>query len=373
MDHKPKAAYILHDRDVAYSPETQTHLASLLDIMPLALTGPETPDRLAELAEAEIILSSWGGPKLDRAFLDATPNLRGVFYAAGSVRGLVTDEFWARDLPICSAWGANAVPVAEFTLAQIILCQKHTFSRSRRMHAGDKTGRTDTAPGNYGTRIGLVGLGMIGRLVVELLKVLRVEVWAFDPVVDPQTAAQLGVHLTDLETLFRECDIISLHAPSLEKTRGMITGAHFRSMKKGASFINTARGAVIREDEMSAALKDRPDLFAALGRDGSRTARARFASSHPAQRFFSRRTSPVRWVGNAGAWGNTCSMKCATFWLANHSAGKSAGKHPSSWPDRQQAGGWAGIRTPGAFQHTRFPGVHNRPLCHPSLLEKRPE
>jgi phosphoglycerate dehydrogenase-like enzyme len=265
MHPKKKAVYVAYDADLAYSPGTQAELASILEVLPGRPNGEQAAENPHALADAQVILSSWGGPCLDAAFLAALPKLEAVFYAAGSVRGLVTGDFWARDIPICSAWAANAVPVAEFTLAQIILCLKHTCQRSRALCAAGRHVSDVVPPGNYGSRVGLIGLGMIGRMVAELLQaVLKVEVCAYDPVARPATAAALGVTLVELDALFRECDVVSLHAPSLESTRGMITGQHFGSMKPGASFINTARGAIVREPEMLAVLQARPDLFAVL-------------------------------------------------------------------------------------------------------------
>jgi len=72
------------------------------------------------------------------------------------------------------------------------------------------------------------------------------------------------VESVSLDQLFRESDVISLHTPSLPATKGMITGAHFAAMKPNATFINTARGAVVRETEMIEVLTHRPDLQAVL-------------------------------------------------------------------------------------------------------------
>ncbi len=105
---------------------------------------------------------------------------------------------------------------------------------------------------------------MIGRRVRELLRALSVQVYAYDPYVDPAEAAALGVHLVSLEALFRECDVVSLHAPNIPETRRMLRGHHFNSMKPGACFINTARGALIDEAEMMEALQARTDLTAVL-------------------------------------------------------------------------------------------------------------
>ena len=224
-------------------------------------------DREPELlADLQILLSSWGCPRLDERFLEAAPNLEAVFYAAGSIRNFVTPAFWEKDIPICSAWAANAVPVAEFTLAQIILCLKRTYELTevfRKTHHRP-TELASELVGAYGGTVGLVSLGMIGRKVIDLLRCLHVQVLAYDPYVTPDEGRELGVTMVDLDELFREADVVSLHTPWLKETENMIRGEHFRSMKPHAAFINTARGAVVCEEEMIAELQRRPDLQAVL-------------------------------------------------------------------------------------------------------------
>lgn len=97
-----------------------------------------------------------------------------------------------------------------------------------------------------------------------LLKQFDLHVFAYDPFITPEEADKLGVSLKPLDALFQTCNVISLHTPRLKETEGMITGDHFRSMKPGAIFINTARGAVVRENEMMKVLKERTDIFAVL-------------------------------------------------------------------------------------------------------------
>jgi phosphoglycerate dehydrogenase-like enzyme len=110
----------------------------------------------------------------------------------------------------------------------------------------------------------LVSLGVIGRMVRERLRMLDVNVIAYDPYVTPAEAGKLNVRLVALDELFQQADVISLHTPWLKQTEGLVTGAHFASMKPGATFINTSRGAVVRETEMIRVLQDRPDLWAIL-------------------------------------------------------------------------------------------------------------
>ncbi len=261
-----KALYLLDTRayDVIYGPEERADLAALLDIS----APPQTAESIRQdphpLADAEVILSGWGCPRLDADFLDSAPKLQAVFYGAGSIRSIVTDAFWARTIPITSSYAANAVPVAEFTLSQIIFCLKrgwqHVFAiREQRSYV-----QRIPAPGAYGSTVGVISLGMIGRMVCHRLQALDVRVIAYDPFVDEADAVSLGVELCSLDDIFRRADIVSLHTPWLPETEGMITGAHFAMMKPGATFLNTARGAIVREQEMIDVLRERRDLLAVL-------------------------------------------------------------------------------------------------------------
>jgi phosphoglycerate dehydrogenase-like enzyme len=109
-----------------------------------------------------------------------------------------------------------------------------------------------------------VSLSTIGRLTRQRLEPIDVHVMAYDPTVDDREALTLNVEMATLEDLFASSDVISLHAPRLPETLGMITGRLLASMKHGATFINTARGSIVREDEMIEVLRARPDLTAVL-------------------------------------------------------------------------------------------------------------
>jgi phosphoglycerate dehydrogenase-like enzyme len=119
-------------------------------------------------------------------------------------------------------------------------------------------------PGIYGSTVGIVSLGLIGRGVCERLKPFGVKVIAYDPFVSETDAAALNVELCSLEDIFCNSDVVSLHTPLLKETERMITGAHFASMRPWASFINTSRGAIVREQELIQTLQSRTDLLAIL-------------------------------------------------------------------------------------------------------------
>jgi phosphoglycerate dehydrogenase-like enzyme len=216
--------------------------------------------------ETEVIFSTWGMPRLTPQFLGSLPRLKAVFYAAGSVRGFVTDASWRRGIRIFSAARANAVPVAEFTVAQIVLGLKQT-KRHRVRTSGDWNRSEEaklTMQGNYRTRVGLISYGSIARLVRQKLRAFEHEVRVYDPFLTQEEADEEGIHLCSLETLFAECPVVSLHAPLLDSTRGMVRGCHFRSMHPDGLFINTSRGAIVDQDELVEVMRERPDLTAVL-------------------------------------------------------------------------------------------------------------
>jgi len=232
---------------------------------PWAVLNPEAwRDNGEALQEADVIFSTWGMPKLNADFLAGAPALKAVFYAAGSVKSFVTDAGWDRGIVVSSAWVANGVPVAEYTVAAIILSLKRFWhfsrlTRSENIHSGDIP-----VPGAFRTKVGLVSLGAIGRATARLLRSYDVTILAYDPFLSGDQVAGLNVRLVPLEEIFRECDVVSLHVPWIPETEGIITGKLIASMKNGATLINTSRGAVVKEAEMIAVLSSRPDLSAVL-------------------------------------------------------------------------------------------------------------
>jgi phosphoglycerate dehydrogenase-like enzyme len=262
---KPKGLYLLGSQpyEWIYGAPERERIAELVDIIAPAQTAESIRSNLGLLHDAHLIFSGWGCPTLDKELLDAAPNLEIVFYGAGSIRAFTTDEFWARGIQICSAWGANAVPVSEYTLAAILFGLKSVWQQAAQVRAERRFQRLPVA-GAYGSTVGLVSLGMIGRLMVEHLKRFEVKVIAYDPYVTAEQGAALGVEMVSLDAVFRRSDVVSVHTPWLPETVGMITGSHIASMKPYSSFINTSRGAVIRENELIEVLRLRPDLWAVL-------------------------------------------------------------------------------------------------------------
>jgi len=226
------------------------------------LSAAEAREKLAALRDAEVIFSGWQGLELTGEVLQALPELKLVLYGAGSLRGIVTEAFWKRGITICSAVAANAVPVAEYVLSQILFGLKRGWAHAARCKRGGR--ELLPMPGAFGSTVGLVSLGTVGRLVCRLLRAFDIRVIAYDPFVAEAEAAGLGVTPRTLEEVFRESEVVSLHIPDLPETKGMITGRHIESMRPNAVLVNTARGSVVREAEMCEALASRSDVWAVL-------------------------------------------------------------------------------------------------------------
>ena len=262
-----KAVYIMNPGEWhrVYPAAVHAELAGMVDFLAPVLSPAQALARTDLLEEAEILLSGWGGPVLNQEFLDLAPKLQAVFYGAGAVRHLLTEAFWERHISITTANTINAIPVAEFSLAHILLGLKGALrqaseTKKRRAFAVSQI----PVAGAYQSTVGLISLGTIGRLVRERLRSIDVRVIAYDPTVSSREALGLKVDMTSLEELFATSDVVSLHAPLMEETAGLVTGRLLASMKQGSTFINTARGAIVREAEMIEVLRARPDLTAVL-------------------------------------------------------------------------------------------------------------
>jgi phosphoglycerate dehydrogenase-like enzyme len=215
----------------------------------------------------EYIFSTWGMPKFTEEEIKRyLPSLKAVFYGAGSVQAFAR-PFLNCGVKVFSAWAANAVPVAEYTVAQIVLANKGFFQSSRifKTHGfGDARRLFNSYTGNYEVKVGIIGAGMIGKLVIQMLKSYNLEVFAFDPFLPDEKAEELGVKKVSLETLFKECQVVSNHLANNEQTKGMLHKSLFEKMLPFATFINTGRGAQVVEDDLINVLKNRPDLTALL-------------------------------------------------------------------------------------------------------------
>ncbi len=217
--------------------------------------------------EVKYIFSTWGMPSLtEEEIAVCLPSLEAVFYSAGTVQAFAR-PFLNRGIRVFSAWAANAVPVAEYTISCILLANKGFFPLCQKMSVGDAgTARKQiqSFSGNFGEKVGIIGAGMIGKLVIELLRPFKLSVLVFDPFLSDDKAAELGVEKCSLEYIFENCSAVSNHLANNEQTKGMLNYSLFAKMRRNATFINTGRGAQVVESDLAKILSERPDITAIL-------------------------------------------------------------------------------------------------------------
>lgn len=211
----------------------------------------------ARLARADILLTGWGVPMIDGAALARMPRLRAIVHGAGSVKGFLDSAVFERGILVSSAAAANAVPVAEFTVAAVILAAKRVtrFAHEYRRHRS--SGALDLpvpGVGGYGLTVGVLGASRIGRRVIGLLQNLDARILLADPTVAAAEATAIGARLVDVDDLVRASDVVTLHAPSLPATRHLIDARRLAMMRDGATLINTARGALVDTDALTVEL-----------------------------------------------------------------------------------------------------------------------
>ena len=210
-----------------------------------------------KLEDVDVIFSTWGMPCFSDEQMAKMPNLKAVFYAAGA-----TDYFcqplFKHNVKLFSAWRANAIPVAEFTLAQIILGLKNYFNISANLKTREKflAGQSEVTCGMYGARVALLGAGEISSHLQKLLKNFDVEV-----IVVPSHPERRTI---SLEEAFATSQVISNHFPDRDDNVGVFNEKMFASMKPGAVFINTGRGRQVNEADLISVFEKRPDLTALL-------------------------------------------------------------------------------------------------------------
>lgn len=256
MPHKPLTLLAFDPKAHADSFSAE-HTARLRDLVTLLAPNPlasfeDTAARVL-LSQTEILITGWGAPHLGAAELAASPHLRLVAHLAGSVKPFLDSAIGARDIAVTSAADANAQPVAEYTLAAILFANKKVFTlRKAYREARHASAWAELAPGlgNYRKTIGIVGASRVGRRVIALLKPFDFEVLLFDPLVDAAEALQLGARLVELDTLMKTADVVSIHAPLLPESTGMIDRRRLALMRSGATLINTARGAIVDQDAL---------------------------------------------------------------------------------------------------------------------------
>ncbi len=267
---KKKAIFLAQDSNTmiskVFDEQSIERLNELVDLNPLHINEGNMELYQESLGDVEIAFSTWGIPQLtEEQVRQYLPNLKIMFYGAGSVQSFAR-TYLGQDIQVVSSWAANAIPVAEYTVAQIMLASKGFFHASRvyKIDYPQSRALTQHYTGNYNNVVGILGAGMIGRKVIELLRNFNIKVKVFDPYLPDERALELGVQKSDLIDIFSTCETISNHLANLPTTVGILNKEHFNCMLPHATFINTGRGAQVVEADLIQAMRDQPMRTALL-------------------------------------------------------------------------------------------------------------
>ena len=234
-DLAPQAVGLLEGYEIVYAGKTPTE------------------DDLAALCRAHdpvAIIVRYG--KVGAAVMDAAPSLKVISKHGSGTDTIDKAAAQARGIEVVAAVGANAAAVAEQALALLLACAKSVVALDARMHAGHWDKATHKSLELGGRTIGLVGLGAIGLRFARMADALGMRVLGFDPY-----AKNLPAHVqaADLATLWAESDVISLHCPLTDENRGLLDADTLARCKRGVIVVNTARGGLIDEEALLAALR----------------------------------------------------------------------------------------------------------------------
>ena len=207
--------------------------------------------------DAEILMTGWGSPYMDAKALENT-SIRFIAHTGGSVADYVSPEIYDLGIPVISGNDMYAESVAEGVIGYMMLALRKMPDYIEDTRKGNWQSRTlPPSEGLLGQTVGLVGMGAITKNLIRMLQPFGVQLKLYSGYpIDPAYLEENNATQASLEEIFSTCKIVSIHSALNERTKGMITKAHFDLLQDGAVFINSARGAIICEEEMIEALKE---------------------------------------------------------------------------------------------------------------------
>ena len=224
----------------------------------------QNPDvQLSELAaanaDAQVIIVR--SEKVTPEIMDMLPSLKLVVRAGAGFDNIDTKYARRKDIDVMNTPGANSNAVAEEVVAMMLAAYRKLVPADISTRAGKWEKKSFMGREVTGKTVGILGLGNIGRLLVKRLSGFEVTVLGYDPVLSPELAEKMGVKLCTVEEIFAQADLISLHIPENDKTRGMVNADLLSLMKKGAVLVNCARAGIIDEAAIRAVKAEKEIIF----------------------------------------------------------------------------------------------------------------
>jgi len=220
-------------------------------------------ETLAAIVDADaLILRS--ATKADAELINAANNLKIIARAGVGVDNVHVPSATARGIAVANTPDGNTIATAEHAFGLMLALARFIPQAHQSMQNGKWDRKTYMGAELRGKTLGIIGFGRIGRAIAKRAQAFEMTVIAVDPYIPQDVAADLGVELVDLDTLYGRADFLTLHSLITDETRGMINAASIAKMKKGVRIVNAARGALINDADLAEALKSGQVAGAAL-------------------------------------------------------------------------------------------------------------
>ena len=212
------------------------------------------PDELEAVIGAYDGLAVRSATKVTAKVLEKAGRLKVVGRAGVGVDNVDLDAATRRGVVVMNTPGGSSTTVAELALAMVLSLSRHVAAATASVKSGKWEKKKFQGHELAGKTLGVVGIGNIGSVLVDRARALKMRAIAYDPFISAEAAAKLGVALVELDDLWREADVISLHVPLTDKTRNLVNAAVLARVKKGAILVNCARGGIVDEKALAEAL-----------------------------------------------------------------------------------------------------------------------
>lgn len=233
----------------------------------LMISNDEFYENPKKYSDIQFIFSTWGMiPLTEDEIKEYFPKLEAVFYAAGSVKYFAT-PFFNENIRIFSAWMANAVPVSEFLVAQILLANKGYFLMHQTYQKqGFQASRQYCRKfeGNYKTKVGFLGFGTITQYTIDRLKPYDLDIYVCSNHLLEEDANKLKIKKANMDYIFSNCQTVSNNMANQKETENMINLGLFSKMREYSTFINTGRGTQVHWEDMKQYFKKHPNNVALI-------------------------------------------------------------------------------------------------------------
>src|SRR6185295_13260667 len=213
------------------------------------------PDEIKSVIGGYDALIVRSGTRATAEIIEAGTALKVIGRAGIGVDNIDVEAASKRGIVVMNTPGGNNITTAEHALTLLLSLARNIPQAVSSLRAGKWERNKFTGVEVCGKTLGIVGVGNIGSVLADRAQGLKMKVIAYDPYLAPESAARVGIELTNLDDLFARADFISVHTPLTTETRGLIGREAFAKMKKGVRIVNCARGGIVDEAALAEALR----------------------------------------------------------------------------------------------------------------------